>query len=518
MIKELECDYLIVGAGAAPLAFVDTLLTELPDAKVIMIDKKGAPGGHWVDAYGYVRLHQPSIVYGIASRQLEGNWLKLMLTKFQLPWTHRASKTEILKYFGDYVADKVAAKQLDFYGNTVYDFEKEINEKEGIHYFSSVDGSTAYKVKVNSKLVDGTRGECIIPHENPLEIPVDKGVCVLTPNQLYDKYQVKDKRNAMLKDKYVVIGAGKTGADCVVYLQKVMKVDPANIAWIISQDVWMFNGGSSGTPYDWPRTLVECENDSAKAALALEKKGSFVRLDENYEPTVFRFPVIQPDELKLLRKVKTVIRRGRATAIRQNYGSKVTVEFGNDHSPWEAFAPTESCVFLHAASPGPFNDKNTSEPMFKNSKKMTLDLLFPPPVSFSMSMVAKIESARANGTLDTDTMKKLALALGEEKSQVENYADDDLLKIFIKKITLENVHQTTVTSVLLFGILDKDPMVPLQWQKNNRLSFLSIPGVKSEAVESTQLLLDKGFSLGLTDKDLKMLEILAEKIKPLEGM
>lgn len=164
MIKELECDYLIVGAGAAPLAFVDTLLTELPDAKVIMIDKKGAPGGHWVDAYGYVRLHQPSIVYGIASRQLEGNWLKLMLTKFKLPWTHRASKTEILKYFGDYVADKVAAKQLDFYGNTVYDFEKEINEKEGIHYFSSVDGSTTYKVKVNSKLVDGTRGECIIPH------------------------------------------------------------------------------------------------------------------------------------------------------------------------------------------------------------------------------------------------------------------------------------------------------------------------------------------------------------------
>ena len=329
---------------------------------------------------------------------------------------------------------------------------------------------------------------------------------------------MKDKRNAMLKDKYVVIGAGKTGADCVVYLQKVMKVDPANIAWIISQDVWMFNGGGSGTPYDWPRTLVECENDSAKAALALEKKGSFVRLDENYEPTVFRFPVIQPDELKLLRKVKTVIRRGRATAIRQNYGSKVTVEFGNDHSPWEAFAPTESCVFLHAASPGPFNDKDTSEPMFKNSKKMTLDLLFPPPVSFSMSMVAKIESARVNGTLDTDTMKKLALALGEEKSQVENYADDDLLRIFIKKITLENVHQTTVTSVLLFGILDKDPMVPLQWQKNNRLSFLSIPGVKSEAVESTQLLLDKGLSLGLTDKDLKMLEILAEKIKPLEGM
>eukprot|EP00594_Rhizosolenia_setigera_P016157 CAMPEP_0178975654 /NCGR_PEP_ID=MMETSP0789-20121207/23305_1 /TAXON_ID=3005 /ORGANISM="Rhizosolenia setigera, Strain CCMP 1694" /LENGTH=47 /DNA_ID= /DNA_START= /DNA_END= /DNA_ORIENTATION= len=27
----LECDYLIVGAGAASMSFIDTLLTELPE-------------------------------------------------------------------------------------------------------------------------------------------------------------------------------------------------------------------------------------------------------------------------------------------------------------------------------------------------------------------------------------------------------------------------------------------------------------------------------------------------------
>ena len=48
----LECDYLVIGAGAASLAFVDTLLTELPEIKIILIDKKEIPGGHWVDAYG----------------------------------------------------------------------------------------------------------------------------------------------------------------------------------------------------------------------------------------------------------------------------------------------------------------------------------------------------------------------------------------------------------------------------------------------------------------------------------
>lgn len=165
IINQLECDYLVVGAGSSPLAFVDTLLTELPDKKVIIIDKKSAPGGHWVDSYGFVHLHQPSLVYGIASKQLEGNWLKLMLWKRMLPWKHRASKEEILNYYASFVEEKVASKQLQFFPNTMYDFEKGENSVEdGIHYFSSVDGSLTYKVKVNEKLVDGTKGECIIPH------------------------------------------------------------------------------------------------------------------------------------------------------------------------------------------------------------------------------------------------------------------------------------------------------------------------------------------------------------------
>ena len=110
----IDCDYLVVGAGASSLAFLDTLLTELPETKVILIDKKKIPGGHWVDAYRYVRLHHPSIVYGLASRQLEGNWLKCMLTKFTLPFMYRSNKNEIVDYFGGFVDDKVASGQVDF--------------------------------------------------------------------------------------------------------------------------------------------------------------------------------------------------------------------------------------------------------------------------------------------------------------------------------------------------------------------------------------------------------------------
>merc|ERR1739842_229945 len=136
-----------------------------------------------------------------------------------------------------------------------------------------------------------------------------------------------------------------------------------------------------------------------------------------------------------------------------------------------------------------------------------------PPVTFSMSCLAKTEAARVKGTLDTDFMKRLALALGEEKAQVDDFTDDDLLRVLIKPLTLDNFHQATIVEIVLFSILDRDPLVPLKWMKNNRLSFLSIPGIKAEACERVRVLLERGKSIGLNDNDLRMLEVLAEKIK-----
>ena len=50
MNTSLETDYLVVGAGATAMAFVDTLLTENADATVLMVDRHHRPGGHWNDA------------------------------------------------------------------------------------------------------------------------------------------------------------------------------------------------------------------------------------------------------------------------------------------------------------------------------------------------------------------------------------------------------------------------------------------------------------------------------------
>ena len=68
-ITPLQTDYLVKGCGATAMAFVDVMLKET-DANFIMVDRRAAPGGHWNDAYPFVRLHQPSACYGVASRSL----------------------------------------------------------------------------------------------------------------------------------------------------------------------------------------------------------------------------------------------------------------------------------------------------------------------------------------------------------------------------------------------------------------------------------------------------------------
>lgn len=66
----LDTDYLILGAGATGMAFADVILSEDPAARVVIVDRRAVPGGHWNDAYPFVRLHQPAAYYGLSSTPL----------------------------------------------------------------------------------------------------------------------------------------------------------------------------------------------------------------------------------------------------------------------------------------------------------------------------------------------------------------------------------------------------------------------------------------------------------------
>src|SRR4029077_6165934 len=68
-MRSLENDYLVVGAGAMSMAFTDALIDHA-DVHVTLVDRRHAAGGHWLDAYPFVQLHQASLFYGGASHVL----------------------------------------------------------------------------------------------------------------------------------------------------------------------------------------------------------------------------------------------------------------------------------------------------------------------------------------------------------------------------------------------------------------------------------------------------------------
>ena len=71
MTRTVEADYLVVGAGAMGMAFTDALIDHA-DVRVALVDRRHSVGGHWLDAYPFVRLHQASAFYGVASTLLGG--------------------------------------------------------------------------------------------------------------------------------------------------------------------------------------------------------------------------------------------------------------------------------------------------------------------------------------------------------------------------------------------------------------------------------------------------------------
>ena len=105
-MRTIEADYLVVGAGAMGMAFIDTLVSET-EARVVVVDRHHAPGGHWTMAYPFVRLHQPSAFYGVNSSRLGSDTID------QVGWNdglyELATAGEICAYYDAHHAPAVVA-------------------------------------------------------------------------------------------------------------------------------------------------------------------------------------------------------------------------------------------------------------------------------------------------------------------------------------------------------------------------------------------------------------------------
>lgn len=298
----IETDYLIVGAGAGGLAFADTLLAESPDAAIAIVDARPRPGGHWVDAYDFVRTHQPAALYGVNSTPLVGD--RVDADGLNAGHCQLASAAEICAYFDD-VMQRVlmGSRRVSYYPSSRYDFEARTFTRDG----------AVTQVRART-IVDATYVAGAIPSRHTPSYAIAPGV---RHGPVNDLPRVEAAR-------YIVIGAGKTGMDACVHLL-ARGVAPEAITWIMPQDAWFYNRAHYQPAEHLPDELAQgmaaqmeiaaTAHSAEELLLRLEQAGVLMRLDPGVFPTAYRCATVTPAELGEVRRIGNIVRLGRVRRI-----------------------------------------------------------------------------------------------------------------------------------------------------------------------------------------------------------
>src|SRR3954452_5339531 len=195
----VDADYLVVGAGASGMAFTDTLIDHA-DVRVALVDRRPAPGGHWLNAYPFVRLHQSSTFYGAASTLLGGGRIQEEGPEKGLH--ERADQATVVAYYRDLLAERmVGSGRVEFFGGCDY---------VGGRTFVSLGSGERYEVPARCRIVDARYLAPDIPAEVPPGFEVAEGPRPTRPNDLAGS---EDSRS-----QYVVVGSGKTATDACIWL------------------------------------------------------------------------------------------------------------------------------------------------------------------------------------------------------------------------------------------------------------------------------------------------------------
>jgi hypothetical protein len=314
----IETDYLVVGAGAAGMAFVDALIAEA-DVDVVMVDRRHSAGGHWNDAYRFVRLHQPSANYGVNSRMLGTDAIDT--SGPNVGFYERATGVEICDYFRRVMDDHLLPfGRVRFFGMCDYtgDWLRD-------HSFTSLLTGKSTEVRVRRKIVDTTYLQVSVPATHTPSFDVDDDAHFVPVGDLVDL--------AEPPSGYTILGAGKTAMDACVWLLE-NGVDPDRIRWIKPREAWVFDRAAF-QPLDLMVESVEgfagvleslAHAESVDDLFRrLEDGGHLHRIDTSVEPTMFRGAILSEDEREGLRRIDRVVRLGR---IRHLGPDKITLEDG----------------------------------------------------------------------------------------------------------------------------------------------------------------------------------------------
>ena len=410
-MRTIEADYLVVGAGAMGLAFIDTLVTET-DATVVVVDRNDQPGGHWTVAYPFVRLHQPSAYYGVNSRNLGNDTIDE--TGINAGYYELAGGAEVCAYF-----DAVMRQQLLPTGRVTYLPMSEYLDDGRVRTLGGED------IEVMARRVVTSHVEIIVPSMRRPSYTVADGVDCVPPNDL------PRMRNG--RDRYVVVGAGKTAMDACLWLLR-HGITPQRLTWIKPRDSWMLDRAAvqPGSQFakrvlrDFAYQLSAVQEAESLADLfdRLEAKGSLQRIDRSFEPTMYRCAIVSQAELTELRLIEDVVRMGHVQAIEPG---RVTLDEGT-------FNVDGSALYIDCSADGFAHREPT--PIFTDGR-ISLQGVRTCQPAFSAAAIAHVEAAYP----DDDTRNAfcgpvpyprqpadwLRMMLAFNRNQLQWFADPDMM-------------------------------------------------------------------------------------------
>ncbi len=308
-----ETDYLVIGAGAIGMAFVDSLLDHGPaDTRITIIDRHPKPGGHWNTSYPFVTLHQPSVTYGLS--QLPLNDGVIDQAGPNAGFGELASGAQVQAYYDHAMRHKfVPSGRVRYLPMTDYE-----GGADGVHRIRTILSGDVREIGAR-KLVDGRKFAAQVPTITKRKWQAD-GVLVMTPGEL----GTLAYGGMAVPGHFVIMGGGKTACDVGVWLLQ-MGVSARQISWVRPRDTWFFNRASIQTGADHLAQAIDFPRSQMRAAAAaasgaeifhmMEADGHMLRIDRDSEPTKFHFPTISQAEVDLLATIEDAIRIGRVTSV-----------------------------------------------------------------------------------------------------------------------------------------------------------------------------------------------------------
>lgn len=302
----LEADYVIIGAGAPSMAIADTLLSE-SDSTVIMVDRRHKPGGHWNDSYPFVRLHGPSLMYGVNSRPLGED--RIDAFGLNKGFMELASGSEICAYFDD-VMRHVFQPTGRFTYLPMHDY---LESGEAISLVNGENVSIKAKKKTFHVMVGSE-----IPACTPPSFKIDENTTCIPPNGLVNLPNIPEC--------FTIIGGGKTAVDTIVWLLE-RGANPESITWVRPRDSWFFNRRAvqfHKAFFEQSVGSMVADMEAAASAktvddifLQLEQAGYMSRIDNSVMPSMYRCAVVSDAELAQLKRVNKVVRMGHVHAVQR---------------------------------------------------------------------------------------------------------------------------------------------------------------------------------------------------------